>query len=314
MPVLCVVAATYQRSDGSSPGNLETLWNMLEQQTFKNWMLYLTGDKYENEQEWKRVSFFNDSRASLYNLPEPGERNELRGSQLWLNGGSAALNESIRRALADGHEWVVQTGDDDIWDADHLENIYAGIGTGATFVTVSCQYAHNGYLPREAAEWRTNLTHDVPPRPCGVIAAAVAWNARLLHSKYVRDLKTPNDASLWARIVFEDKFYPVFVPSVSCYHLSERGSSRVKMRVRKSLMLDVPLPAGWHRDNGTDVFHDYHTVAAHEFPMNLSPHCMFVVGPEHGHPDFHLLDMREVPYHIRSALAFRDMPVWRKRG
>ena len=98
----------------------------------------MTGDYYDDEVEWKSLSFFNDSRVQMYNLPEPGERGKLTGRELWNNAGATAMNNAIGRVLGDGLEWIVHLDDDDDWDTDHLQNILDSSRTGATFVTTWC--------------------------------------------------------------------------------------------------------------------------------------------------------------------------------
>jgi UDP-galactose transporter len=310
-PMLCVTVATYRRLDGSTPPTLERLWKMLQQQSYRNWALYMTADYYDDEEEWKSLSFFNDSRVRMYNLPEPGERGKLTGIELWNNAGATAMNNAIDRVLGDGLEWIVHLDDDDDWDTDHLQNILDGIRTGATFVTTWCQYTTNGLLP-----WLrgilTGISHTVLPTQCNTIHSSIAFNAAKILTRYKRIPGHPADAVMWARIVYDEGFYPVFVPVKSCYHLREMGGARVEAIVRKSLLRDIDLPHGWHGEGSGDL---YHTLATNEFPSTLSPHCQYVVGPEPtpmGQPSFRRLGLDEIPYHISVVKEFANLPVWAK--
>eukprot|EP00584_Thalassiosira_punctigera_P003458 CAMPEP_0172528504 /NCGR_PEP_ID=MMETSP1067-20121228/2876_1 /TAXON_ID=265564 ORGANISM="Thalassiosira punctigera, Strain Tpunct2005C2" /NCGR_SAMPLE_ID=MMETSP1067 /ASSEMBLY_ACC=CAM_ASM_000444 /LENGTH=813 /DNA_ID=CAMNT_0013312425 /DNA_START=518 /DNA_END=2959 /DNA_ORIENTATION=+ len=306
-PVMCVVVYTFRRRDGSTPRILEGMWKMLLNQSYLNWKLYLTGYDF---QEWRALSFVNDSRVDIDDLPQLGVK--LKDGSLWVNAGLAAANEGIRRALLDGHQWIVRLDDDDFWDADHLENIYAGVQTGATFVTTSCQYRNGGYLPPETNGWGSHIRHDVPPRPCKTIHSSVAFNAGMLRSRYETQLDAAADAYMWARVLFEDKFLPAFVPGMSCYQNSEVGQISPVRIVRKSMLDDI-LPNGWYRDNEAESFNDYNTLASYDFELEISQHCVFVVGPEKGHPNFHLLKREDVPYHIRKVHQFSNMSVWKAK-
>jgi hypothetical protein len=307
-PMLCVVVCTYRRKDGSTLEILEAMWKMLWGQSYPNWKLYLTGDHYDNDQEWSSLTFANESRVSISNLPEPGERTKMSGSELWHNAGMAALNEGIRRVLSDGHEWIVRFDDDDQWDSDHLENIHTGVRSGATFVYTSCQYRAS-VLPPETLEWSSGIRHDVPPRPCKNIHSSVAFNVKSLPSRYEVYPGSPADANMWARIQFDDNFFPAFVPCMSCYHLSEQGVVHPVRIVRKSL-IDEILPTGWY---SREQFNDYHTLATHNFDLEVSQHCVFVVGPDQGHRGFYQLAQEDVPYHIRLVQEFKNMSVWKRR-
>lgn len=242
-PLLCVSVATYRRANGTTPAKLEELWKMLKRQSYTGWTLYLTGDHYDNETEWSSLSFFSDPQARIHNLPEPGERGKFSNQrELWLNAGATAMNDSIDRILADGHEWVVRLDDDDFWDPDHLQNIVDGIRTGATFVMTECQYKSSSSLPLYPGKSDVSISHEILPRPCNLIHSSVAFNAAKLSSRYKAFPDTPADAYMWARIVFDDSFFPAFVPVVSCYHLEEQGRKGINRIVRKSVLRDRNPP------------------------------------------------------------------------
>jgi hypothetical protein len=309
IPVLCVTVATYRRPDGSTPLMLERLWKMLQQQSYSNWKLYMTGDNYDDETEWKTLSFFNNSLVRMYNLPEPGERGKLTGRELWSNAGATAMNDAIDRVLADGHDWIVHLDDDDYWDTDHLQNILEGVRTGATFVTTWCQFQANRILPVVRGVQK-DISHTVLPRPCGTIHSSIAFNASKILTRYQRFPGHPADAVMWARIVYDEGFYPAFVPVQSCYHLKERNGRSSEAIVRKSILRDIDQPPGWHGEESIDV---YHTLATNEFPSNMSAHCQYVVGPEtapRDQPGFRRLESNEIPYHILVVKEFANLTVW----
>ncbi|KAL3810327.1 hypothetical protein ACHAXA_008262 [Cyclostephanos tholiformis] len=308
-PLLGITVATYRRPDGMTPSMLENLWTMLLDQSYRNWKLYLTGDFYENETEWKSLSFFNHSQASLYNLPEPGERGII--NDLWLHAGTDAMNNALDRIVADGIQWNVHLDDDDIWDADHLQNVVSGIRTGATFVTVECQH-HNSQLPNYAG-FLTNISHSVLPRPCGVLHSSISFNAVKLTSRYKITPGCPADADLWSRIVFDDYFFPAFVPIKSCYHVRENGSGSSERVLRRWDFFDRDPPPGWYKNAS-----HYTSLASETFPVNLSTHCVHIIGPQMNPPEdyshhFVKLPLDMVPYHIRVVEAFAGLPVWQKQ-
>ena len=309
-PVLCVAVATYRRPDGSTPAFLENLWKMLERQSYTKWELYMTGDFYDDENEWQSFSFYNDPRVHMYNMPEPGERGKMTGLELWRNAGATAMNNAIERVVADGKEWVVHLDDDDIWDSDHLQNIVEGIRTGATFVMTYCQFIADR-LPKTAG-LLTNITHDVLPRPCRLIHSSVAFNAAKIKARYTPFPASAADAYMWARIVFEEAFYSAFVPVMSCHHLKEGGRRQAAPVLRKSVFDGGAPPPGWQ---GPEYQGQYHALAASAFPdlATLSKVCQFVIGPKiapSGPPVFKKMTPDKIPYFISSVKAFDGLPVW----
>lgn len=312
-PVLCVTVATYRRPDGSTPPKMERLWRMLKEQSYSNWKLYLTGDCYDDDIEWKSLSFYNDHRAEIYNLPEPGERGKLTEEELWHNAGAAAMNNAIERAVGDGHEWIVHLDDDDKWDTDHLQNIVEGIRTGATFVTTWCQYMKMEKPLPIVSTIQTGISHTAPPKLCDTIHSSIAFNAAKISTRYKRFPGFPADGVMWTRIQYDEGFYPAFVPVKSCYHLKERGGKEAKAVVRKCILHNVDPPPGWY---GAESTHSYHTLATNEFPPTISPKCEYIIGPKSAaaaQPRFRSLESHEIPYHIRTVKEFSHLPVWAKK-
>ena len=240
-PVLRVTVVTYRRPGGTTILILEKLWKMLEQQSYSNWKLYLTGDFYDNDTEWQSLSFYNDSRASLHNLLEPGERGKLTETELRNNAGATAMQNAIERFIVDGYEWNVHLDDDDIWSADHIQNIILGVQTGATFVMTRCQY-HEGSIPRDKDP--SNISHEIQPKNGNTAHSSIAFNAVKLPTRYKRRDGVPADGYMWERIVYEENFFPAFVPIMSCHHMEEQGRQYGAVLVRKSTLEGVELPAG----------------------------------------------------------------------
>ena len=302
-PTMCVTTATFER-DASSSTDLERMWKMLVSQSYKKWILYLTGDCYQNSTEWSSLSFFNNSQARLHNLARPGERLEFVGQELWRVAGRKAIHNALDRAVIDGCEWVVHLDDDDHWDVDHLTNIHTGIKTGATFVFTQAQFGMN-YLP-EKAMWATNLSHTVLPQPCQVVHSSVAYNVEKLHIRYdVSDL--PCDAFLWARITFSSNFFPAYIPIPSAHYIKHEP-----LIVRMCLICNFSLPAGWYGGRQDDDLLEYSTLVTNSFPNQISDYCHFIVGPLKTSATFQRVAVNNIPYHIRSVERFNDLPVWRR--
>lgn len=303
IPTLCIVLPTHQAQDGSTPFKLDKMWKMLEKQTYTKWKLYISGDCYSNISEWESISFMKNLRVSAFNLLEPGERGKLSGLELWHMGGATARNNAIQRAVSDGYEWVVLLDDDDLWDSDHLTNIVSGVRIGATFVMTSSYW--EGFLfPPES--YHVTSIHNLSPKSCQIVHASAAFNAAKLYSRYqqyptIPDMAgKPDDAFLFDRIVFDELFYPAFVP-IPSVHYFDRGRNPIVHR-RSALKF---VPDGWVGESNQD---EYSVLAALEFPANLSQHCQFVVGPSE--PMYGFRATQKSPYFISNIPEFHGLPVW----
>jgi hypothetical protein len=130
-PLFIIIMASYPRKSGKSPYYIKKAVTSILGQSYSNWKLYVTGDNYENESEFR--SLFNripSSKLFLYNLPEPGERNNLTGMELWESGGVAAMNNAIERAEQHHNScrrmckiFFTNHDDDDIWSTEHLNEL-----------------------------------------------------------------------------------------------------------------------------------------------------------------------------------------------
>ena len=198
--------------------------------------------------------------------------------------------------------------DDDTWSADHLQNIILGVRTGATFVMTRCQYKKVS-LPTDKDP--LNISHEILPKNGNTAHSSVAFNAVKLPTRFKKRDRLPADGYMWERIVYEENFFPAFVPIMSCYHLKERGRHHGVTLVRKSTLEGVELPAGWYNDESFDEStSDYFTLAAKEFPSNLSATCRTVVGPNMAPSNFRKLGQHEIPFYIREIKVFVGLPVW----
>ena len=123
----------------------------------------------------------------------------------------------------------------------------------------------------------------------------------------------PADAYMWARIVFDEKFFSAHVPVDSAHHISEKGVHAGVFGVRKFLLDREEVPAGWYSDTGIGVdFQSYTTLAVDAFPESISATCRYVVGPETSSNSWRLLPKNAIPYHVAVVEALQGLNVWEK--
>ena len=263
---------------------------------------------HEDLTEWRSLSFTADERAHISNLEVAGESNHLGGDMLWNNGGVAALNDAIDRAVDDGYEWTVHLDDDDFWDSDHLANIVTGIRTGATFVLTGAQHLH-GFLPFEREMLR--IRHDIIPRPCQIPHSAVAFNAKLLTSRYEVS-SMPADANMWARVVLTEVLSSACSGRFRSSHW-RKGVYVGVLGVRRFLLAGHKVPAGWYSDTGTGADSTLTPPSLLTSSLKeLVQTCRYVVGPTTSSNSWRLLPKNEVPYHIAVVESLEGLNVWEK--
>ena len=123
---IAVSITTYRRSDGSTRRLLERALNSIKTQTYKNYKIFLIGDKYDDNEEFLEIanSFYDQSKIYFENLDEAKERDHYSDKLLlWLYGGINATNHSIKVALSEGYDYVCHLDHDDYWGNNHLDEI-----------------------------------------------------------------------------------------------------------------------------------------------------------------------------------------------
>ena len=109
----------------TTPGVLREALNSVKAQKYKNWKIYLTADKYDNDGEIKEVmkDIIPDSQIQYKNRKTPGERDNKKWStkQIRFTAGCGAVNDSLDMAKKDGCDYIVRIDHDDKWAPNHLE-------------------------------------------------------------------------------------------------------------------------------------------------------------------------------------------------
>lgn len=124
----------------------------IKNQTYKNYKLFLIGDKYEKKDEFNLFGELLDkNKIYLENLKVAAEREKYKGRKLWVTGGTNASNIAIDRALSENFSWISFLDYDDIYYNNHLEVINkAIIETNSNFISTLSWQGNNEsgrYLP-----------------------------------------------------------------------------------------------------------------------------------------------------------------------
>jgi len=123
-PLVTVVVATYNRADTLEYAIHSILW-----QTFKNFELWIIGDRCTDHTEEVVKKYLSDPRVHWYNLPTNS------GYQ------SRPNNEGIKRAKG---KYIAYLNHDDIWLPNHLEDTVKHIEkSGSDFVFSILQWCYS---------------------------------------------------------------------------------------------------------------------------------------------------------------------------
>jgi GT2 family glycosyltransferase len=169
-----IVISTWQRPDGKTPELLKRTLTAINNQTYKNWKVYLIGDNYINRQEFDSLAKIIPSDKILaINLPVAVERERYpnKGENLWFSGGVNATTIGIEFSINQGYDYIAYCDHDELWHNNHLESIAECIKeTNSLFLYTKGHY-QNMILPRNIdSDWkyikRRALPNDVIKSSC----------------------------------------------------------------------------------------------------------------------------------------------------
>lgn len=222
-----IVISTYQRPDGKSPFYIRRALSQIHKQTFKNYQVYLMGDKYENNDELKTI-IAQYPNVSCINSVHAVEREKYppRSMKLWCTGGNTVVLNGISLALRDGVNYICHHDHDDWWEPNHLELLNKVIEEKNPFFICTISSYSANHLPFVPI---SNEVIDFLPVPGGMISSSscIKYSDTQLRGRDVFEATgTPNptDADLWSRMSEEMKNTGkkgYLICSLTCHHDEE---------------------------------------------------------------------------------------------
>ena len=201
-----IIIPTYQRNDGKTLGYLKRALTSIKNQTFKNYKVFLIGDRYENNEEFNEIasSIIDVDKIYFENLPVAQERDNYTNKlAIWNYGGVNSTNHGIEISLKHGYNYISHLDHDDHWLPEHLLGISRVIAeTSSPFICTKSTYG-GAILPSMTS---FNEIIDFTPGCGRLIHSSVCVNFNLIPLRY-RDLfketgqvSDPSDGDLWNRI------------------------------------------------------------------------------------------------------------------
>ena len=137
-----IVFPTYYRPDGKSEFYIRRLLDSIYAQTHQDFVVYMIGDKYYPNEQFREISKSYDHRLKAINLHYAKERDKYQDPLLlWHYGGVNAMNMGIEIAKRDKHKHICLQNHDDFYYPEYLESVNKCIAeTGADFVFCKANY------------------------------------------------------------------------------------------------------------------------------------------------------------------------------
>jgi len=221
MKEIAIVISTYYRPDGKTKYFLERNLNSLKNQTNQNFKIFLIGDKYENEEEFRYFSnIIND--IYLENLDYAKERYKYKGRQLWCSGGVNAVNVGINKAISEGFNWIINMDHDDYFTSTHLQDMQDQITDNCIFVCSKSNYKNEKVLPNIDSNNYVPIGENLIKSSACVDFSKIDITFRDVFEEEGKVY--PSDADFWNRlnkIIINNKYESYCTNKITCIHDEE---------------------------------------------------------------------------------------------
>jgi glycosyltransferase involved in cell wall biosynthesis len=212
--------STYYKNEETFE-QLKATLNSVYAQTYKNFIIYLTGDKFEPVSKWDEIiKEFDSDKLKHTNLKYAAERDNYKGKELWWTGSTHATNLALERMQNDSIDVYARLDHDDIWSPNHLQLIVDAYNEfpEAVFIYTSAKRFNENFPSLDYKKEYNNLM----PRSGGLVHSSVTWKLKEMPLNYTDTVKEkifgPGDAYQWTKItkyLKENKLKALYLPEPS---------------------------------------------------------------------------------------------------
>ena len=227
-----IIISTYQRKDGKTPFYLNRALESILSQTYKNFKIFLIGDRYENSKEFELYSEkIKSVDHVLINLPVAYERDFYGDNKnaLWSYAGTYSTNFALDLCQKEEINFVTTLNHDDWWYENHLQEFFKCYEKfGCDFMCTQSTFANpNNKLPNFNSSEEYIFFN---PLSCGLIHSSAIVNIKKIPLRYIDLFKEngaiglPGDADYWERVrakMTQDRLCGIFINKLTCRHDEE---------------------------------------------------------------------------------------------
>lgn len=225
-----IIICTYKRKDGKTFDYLTNTLKSVLDQKYKNYKIYLIGDRYEDRSEFEIYrNLLSSIDSHCENLGFANERDVYGENKiaLWSYAGTFATNYAMDLCQKDNIDYVCFLNHDDFWYPEHLEEINNLLTTDKIDFICTKSTNRGGTLPNINSE---NKYVDFNPVPCGLIHSSVCMNIKTIPLRYIDIFKEtgqvglPGDAEFWSRVsdyIIKNNLKSKLINVLTCRHDEE---------------------------------------------------------------------------------------------
>lgn len=229
MTKFAIVTNTYKRQDNKTPKLLERAMKSVLNQTHSEWKLFLIGDKYEDDQEFKRLSRLipSDKIKSVNRLNAIVERDiyPMPSRKLWCCAGSGSTRHGIELALNEGYEFICKLDHDDWWEETHLSDFNKALEKHPELFFLASRSTHIGKDPiLPPLKHKAGIGYFPQPKKVINSSTCIKYSETKIRSRDTFQKKgkaIPADLDLWKRLkrfMKDNNKKGYLCDNISCHH------------------------------------------------------------------------------------------------
>lgn len=185
----CVILSTYHRKDGSTKGKLTKILQCIEEQTYKNFKVFVVGDDYANNEEFEEIC--KNYKGDIYYFNNPTSYRSYKFAiekNYWAIGGTKSLIHGIERAINEDFNFYFHVDDDDFWKPNHIECVVNAIEKlpDSDFIYTRSIFWDKYYVPFEHEDIKMDYNNHCP-LPGHVCHSASVYNLKSSFGQFVLD-------------------------------------------------------------------------------------------------------------------------------
>ena len=225
-----IVMSTYYRNNGKTYSQIKRAIDSIKNQSYKNYKLFLMGDKYENQEEFNKISkLLDENYIEAENLPYALERDNCKIKfNLWSIGGANAINKGIDKVLNNNYDIYVHIDDDDFWHKNHLMNLFYGykINNFKFLTSTGITLKKDWILPYDYFDTKKFYTNNYVPDKYSTFHSSISFNIKDINIRMITiDIEEGEKKYIAAdaqflsdikNICHKNKYYTGFIPFISC--------------------------------------------------------------------------------------------------
>ena len=163
------------------------MFSMLENQTYKDFKVFIIGDNYSDNKEFENLCNSYNGNIYYFNSPIDYRTNYFKiQMNKWASGGCNSRLIGIKKAVEESFDYYFHLDDDDEWTNNHIENYvkYLKLFPETDFMICKSKY-QNVILPNEHRKIIIEKYNNFSIKSCNSVHSSWCINLNTLGNFFI---------------------------------------------------------------------------------------------------------------------------------